>query len=349
MNRKSTRFENYRRGWDRRCKVKSVLLLSIVGLTPAAANAYTAAGDRNFPATLILPQVGPADAFWGTPSTQPMTTPLMQPMTNSGMPPMVNTGMQPMGGMQPIVPTAAGDTTRETTFTGTYSKLITERLGIQLEDGAVRQDRLDASSKTGAQNLHLVLQYEPIIDQAHEFVFSLQVDQEFGGTGNHRVGQAAQSATTPGLLFGKGFGDLPIGYLRPLAITGYAGYQFGYGRRLNQTQAGFSVQYSMPYLLSKVAAVPLPPIIRGMTPITEVYYTSGGGEAAPFSQGQGTTLLIAPGISYTQGTGWEFAVEARIPATKATGRSVGVIGQLLIQLDYLLPDSSFGHPIFYPH
>ena len=161
MNRKSTRFENYRRGWDRRCKVKPVLLLSIVGLTPAAANAYTAAGDRNFPATLILPQVGPADAFWATVSTQPLFP----------------NATRPMGTDEP-------SETRETTFTGTYSKTITERIGIQLEDGAVRQDRLDASSKTGAQNLNLVLKYEPIIDQAHEFVFSLQVDQEFGGTGN---------------------------------------------------------------------------------------------------------------------------------------------------------------------
>ena len=35
------------------------------------ATAYTAAGDRNFPATLILPQVAPSDAVWVSFSTQP--------------------------------------------------------------------------------------------------------------------------------------------------------------------------------------------------------------------------------------------------------------------------------------
>jgi hypothetical protein len=38
-----------------------------------------------------------------------------------------------------------------------------------------------------------------------------------------------------------------------------------------------------------------------------------------------------------------------IPTTKATGSGVGVIAQLVLQLDYLLPDSVVGRPIFPPH
>jgi hypothetical protein len=34
-----------------------------------------------------------------------------------------------------------------------------------------------------------------------------------------------------------------------------------------------------------------------------------------------------------------------IPTTKATGSGIGVIAQLVMQLDYLLPDS-IGRPIF---
>ncbi|MFL5280101.1 MAG: hypothetical protein ACJ8AW_03660, partial [Rhodopila sp.] len=116
--------------------------LVVNGLTVAAANAYTAAGDRNFPATLVLPQIAPSDAFWITPSTQPT-----------------------MYGQQ-------------TSVTGTYSKLITERLGIQIEGGFVRR-----GSFNGAQNLDIQIQYEAILDRDHEFLMSFQVDQEIGGVG----------------------------------------------------------------------------------------------------------------------------------------------------------------------
>jgi hypothetical protein len=148
------------------------------------------------------------------------------------------------------------------------------------------------------------------------------------------------------LTFGKGLGDLPIGYWRPLAITGFAGYQIGAGARSNVFQAGVSVQYSIPYLLSKVANVDLPPFLGGMTPITEVFLTTPVGQVS--GQGTNTTLVVAPGITYSRGRGWELGIEAMIPTTRATGRGVGVIAQLVIQLDYLLPDSVVGRPLFLP-
>src|SRR4051812_23043344 len=87
--------------------------LVVNGLTAVAANAYTAAGDRNFPATLVLPQIAPSDAFWITPSTQPT-----------------------MYGQQ-------------TSITGTYSKLITERLGIQIDGGGCRRGLVYRRRKLG--------------------------------------------------------------------------------------------------------------------------------------------------------------------------------------------------------
>jgi hypothetical protein len=38
-----------------------------------------------------------------------------------------------------------------------------------------------------------------------------------------------------------------------------------------------------------------------------------------------------------------------IPTTRATGSGIGVIAQLVLQLDYLLPESVLGRPIFTPH
>jgi hypothetical protein len=284
-------------------------------LTPTAGYAYTAAGDRSFPGTLILPQVGPSDALWVPLSTQTFEA------------------------------VSTGDRTRATNFTGTYSKLITERLGAQFGYGLTHIDRLGTSSVTGAQNFHMLLQYETILDPANEFLMSVQLDREFGGTGDQGAGSAKQSATEPGLTFAKGLGDLPIGYWRPLAITGFTGYQIGEGARPNMVDAGFSVQYSIPYLVSKVTNVDLPSFVRGMTVMTEVMVNTPVGR----SFGRHTMNLVAPGISYSEGNGWELAIEAMIPTTKATGSGVGVIAQLLLQLDYLLPDSVVGRPLFPPH
>src|SRR5438128_814502 len=121
MENNSTRHPSRRNGPGRPSSIGGFLALAIGSLIPAASNAYTAAGDRHFPATLILPKVGPTDSIWVPISTQPFE------------------------------PVNTKDETRETKFTGTYSKLITERLGIQLEYGFTHIDRLRTSSITGAQ------------------------------------------------------------------------------------------------------------------------------------------------------------------------------------------------------
>jgi hypothetical protein len=316
MKNRSTRHQ-YRRGhpyhfWG----ITTVVALAIAGVIPTASNAYTAAGDRNFPAQLILPQIGPTDSLWFPISTLPMEA------------------------------VKATDPTRETDFRGTYSKLITEELGIQLQDGLIHRNRLRASSVTGAQNFSATLQYEMALDPRHEFLLSVQVEREFGGTGDQAVGSGKNGATTPGVTFGKGLGDLPIGYWRPLAITGFAGYQIGEGVRTNVFQAGYSVQYSIPYLVSKVANVDLPPFLRGMIPITEVFFTTPVSHVS--GHGVNTTLVVAPGVIYSRGGGWELGIEAMIPTTRTTGTGIGIIAQLSIQLDYLLPDSVVGRPIFLP-
>jgi hypothetical protein len=316
MTYRSTCYQGRRRGPQCRWGISGAFALAMGGLTPSPASAYTAAGDRNFPAQLILPQIGPTDALWMPIDTQPMEA---------------ATEKRP---------------TRETDFTGTYSKLITEQLGIQLEYGLAHLDRLLASPVTGAQNFEALLHYEPILDPDHEFLLSLQIEHEFGGTGDPGVGSAKHGATTPGLTFGKGLGDLPIGYWRPLAITGFAGYEVGEGPRINLFETGISIQYSMPYLVSKVANVDMPAFLRGMTPMTEVFFTTPVSHIS--SPRTNTTLVVAPGVSYSRGSGWEFGIEAMIPTTRATGRGVGVIAQLVIELDYLVPDSILGRPLFSP-
>ena len=275
------------------------------------AAAYTAAGDRLFPATLLLPQLAPGDELYFNEFNLPLTA------AGRGSPNRVNNA------------------------TVTYAKTITDRLSIVVDESWTRLDLAGGGTAYGWQNHDMALKYLAVSDQAHEFLLTVNLDREFGGTGAFRVGASRSGATTPSLLFGKGLGDLDIGYLRPLALTGVIDYQAADRRpRPSLVTSGFVLEYSIPYLQSKVESLDLPEFIRNLTPMTEFQFATPSGK----SFGARTTALFGPGISYA-GAGWEFAVEALVPASRATGRGVGITAQLHLSLDYLAPDS-IGRPLF---
>jgi hypothetical protein len=220
--------------------------------------------------------------------------------------------------------------------------MIDERLAVVLDETWTRIDRVGGGSGYGWQNTDTAIKYLAVVDQPHEFLFSLGLDREFGGTGALRAGASASGATTPAIFFGKGLCDLDLGYLRPLAIAGVAGYQIADTRpRPDLVTSGFVVEYSIPYLQSKVQHLDLPQFVGGLTPMTEVMFTTPAGGP---SFGARTTALIAPGASYA-GAGWEVAAEALVPASRATGKGVGAIVQLHLSLDYIFSDT-IGRPLF---
>jgi hypothetical protein len=275
-------------------------------LMPAAAAAYTAVGDRIFPATILLPQAAPGDTLYATPSTQPVS-----------------------GG-------------NATNLTVTLDKLLTERLGIGVQNGYNWIGRNDASTLVGWQNLLAYVKYEAILDPSHEFLFSIGTAHEFGGTGTRRVGAPQNGATlVPTMFFAKGLGDLPIEYLRPLALQGFATYQLSSGApRPDNFLGGLAIEYSIPYLQSKVRAFDLPDLVRGLTPLVETLVV-----APTRNRGGSTTaVIVAPGLAYL-GEGWQFGIEARVPANHAAGTGVGVLAQFSLSLDYFFPDS-IGRPLF---
>jgi len=290
----------------------AILGLAVVLGCHDAALAYTASGDRNFPATLVLPQLAPGD----------------QTYLNYSMLPQSSHG--------------AGTATRSTNFSAVYGKSITDNFGIFLEETYTGIGIEGGGTQWGWQNLDGSLRYLAVNNLDHEFILSLGLDRETGGTGAARVGASPSGATTPQLYLGKGLGDLDIGYLRPLAITTYSGMTIAdKAPRPDVLNTGFTVEYSLPYLESKVESLDLPDVVRKLTPMTEVLITSPVGR----SYGSRTTVLIAPGVSYA-GEGWEFAVEALVPATSATGSGVGVTAQLHLALDFLFADTPLGRPIF---
>jgi hypothetical protein len=296
------------------------LLIAGFALLPAPAHAFVSAGDRVFPGTLILPQIAPTDEAY------------IQ-------------GATPFGGTTPV----PSNVSRRTDAIWFFGKTLTEDFGIRFRDVYTRLDptvgrSVQREDVYGWQTLTANAQYEALLDPPHEFLFSVGVDRQFGGTGAGRVqrrGFSGIGATTPSIYFGKGLGDLDIGYLRPLAIEGTFGYLIAdKSPRPDVATAGFAIEYSIPYLQSKVRAFDLPDPIRGLTPITEFFLTN------PAGQGHGlpNTALIAPGVIYA-GEGWQFGIEAMIPMTRATGRGVGVTAQFHVWLDYFFADS-IGRPVF---
>jgi hypothetical protein len=289
-----------------RNRLPAIALAAASAILPVSlAHAYTAAGDRVFSATVLLPQIGPSDEAYLTTST---------------------------------VPTTGG---RTTIVEGTYSKTFTERTGIEIDEGYQWLNHRGDGTSAGWANQNITLRYTPVIDLEHEFLLTVGLQQEFGNTGTQRIGANPNGATTPTVYFGKGLGDFDVGYLRPLAVLGQVGYQASDGgARPDQVVFGAVIQYSIPYLESKVEMLNLPEFLRTLTPMVEYAYAT---TTTP-SHGQSTTSTVAPGFAIS-GTGWEFALEALVPATHTTGTGAGVLAQFHLSLDFFFPDT-VGKPLF---
>jgi len=252
--------------------------------------------------------------------------------------------------------------TWETDIAGELDKTITRNFGVGINDGATILDTAHDKRRFGWQDLTLTAKYQAYVNAPHEFMLSLGVIREFGRTGTAHIGADQYGSTTPTLYFGKGLGDLPIGWLRPLAVTGTAGFALadkelkvtgqavdpvtgetsmlfnnGYA---NRWVGGLSVQYSIPYLQSQVRHLPLPDFFARLTPLVEITWSSPA--SAPSDLG--TQLIYAPGVIYSADT-YQVGVEALIPGNRASGTNIGVIAQFHVFLDDLFPNS-IGKPIF---
>jgi hypothetical protein len=142
-------------------------------------------GDRVFPATLTIDDPGVADE---------LSLPTFTRLTNA-------------------------DGSIESDISFEYDKRITENFGVSVA-GAWTHVRPGGD---GFQNFEVGAKYLLFTNAPHEFMLSVGVGAELGGTGAARVGAENFSTITPAVFFGKGFGDLPesLTWLKPIAITGH--------------------------------------------------------------------------------------------------------------------------------
>jgi hypothetical protein len=239
-----------------------------------------------------------------------------------------------------------------------FDKRITENFGFSIAGGYQWLHQPGAKTINGWENLAVSLKYKAYVSDEHEFMLSLGVERDLARTGANGTNGAAlgnddSSSTTPRIFFGKGFGDLPIGWARAFALTGELGYQiadkklkvdpafdsgFNNGTS-NQWNGGLSLQYSMRYLQSQVKDFGLPTWVNRLTPLVEVAWSS----PASKPNNDSTQYLFGAGVNYTANS-YAISVEALIPGNKQSGQHMGVIAQFHLYFDDLLPNS-LGRPI----
>ncbi len=300
---------------------------------PTHANAHDTAGARLFVSTLLVDDPGVADevslpTFFWLPQSTPSGTPAPQ---------LYQVNVE-------------------------FSKRITENFGVSLGTGYSWLQTPGAKTANGWQNLEAGVKYKIYVNPEHEFMLSAGVSREFARTGASGTNGAVldnddSSSTTPAVYFGKGLGDLPIGYLRPLAITGTLGYQIA-DKKLkvtgtdpatgdllfnnglsNQWTGGLTVQYSMRYLQSQVKDFGLPEWLNRMTGLLEATWSS---PASKPNNGS-TQYLFGVGVNYTE-TNYAITAELLIPGNQQTGSHVGLVAQFHLYLDDLLP-RGLGKPV----
>jgi hypothetical protein len=256
---------------------------SVFLFTPSLASAHAIAGDRVFPSTMAVDDPGVGDEA------------------------NLQYGHQ-------RVPGDNGDQSINT-FDFEYDKLITPRLAVSIDGTYTMQNNPTAR---GFDNFGVGLKYLLYVNDEHEFMTSVGVDAELGGTGSRAIADNF-STISPTIYAGKGMGDLPasLAYLRPIAITGEAGPALTTGAgQPNAFNYGFTVQYSLPYLQQHVHDIGLPQPLANVIPLVEI----------PLSRSQGqTTGTVNPGFIWINRYG-QFGVEAQIPINRASGSHVGNTG-----------------------
>ena len=252
-----------------------------------------------------------------------------------------------------------------------YDKTITPNTALIFNDGYDVIQTNGSKTEAGFENIFITGKWQLYTNAPHEFVVSLGIIRELGGSGTDHIGADHYGSTAPTGYFGKGFGDVPVPALRPFAVTGELSYtvvdkklkaftpptsdlltgagggespasgiaaQFNNGNN-NAWAGAVSLQYSIPYLQTQVHYFNLPHPFDDLIPLVEVTWTSPA--SSPSSQG--TTWTIAPGVIYLAQWG-EVGVEALIPANKAAGTNVGAVALFHIFLDDLMPHS-LGKPL----
>ncbi len=302
--------------------IRPLAFVAGLAFTAHLAHAHGFAGPRFFPATLTTDDPFVADEM-SLPTLQTFHTP-------------------DDGG------------TREFDASFDIARRLTPYLDIELGIDEVNLFPNQGRNKTGFSNLEIGSKFQFYVNAPHEMIFSLGIEVDVGGTGSRQVGRDSFTTWSPGVFFGKGFGDLPesLPYLRPFALTGNISVgipssastrspgEADVDRNAVTLETNFALEYSFIYLQEHVKNVGLPHPFDRMIPVVEFAIET------PLDRGQSgqTTASMNPGVIWS-GQYCQFGMEALIPLNARSGSHVGGIAQVHFYLDDLFP-KLFGKPLF---
>jgi hypothetical protein len=291
----------------------------LAGIGPAST--HTIIGDRIFPATLAISDPGTNDE---------LTLPTFTWTNNS-------------------------DGSVSYSWNGFYGKRITADLEVQIFSSFLHQVNPRLNGWTGITT-DVVDQI--MVSNEHEFVVSLGVAELWGATGT--PGIAPQFTTiSPQLFIGKGFGDAPWDWARPIAVTGAIAYNvptvaavFNNNVLVTQNPTslfyGFTLQYSLVYLNGYVHEVG-PEFLRHLIPTFEGNFTTPVSNIGPSIPGaipgtHETTGVVGPGLYYVAHD-YQLGIYGAFPINRGSGKHPGVFANVDFYLDDLFPNT-LGKPIF---
>ncbi len=194
-------------------------------LTPAFPHAVC--GDRVFPATIAIDDPGVLDE---------LTLPTVSWVPNNS------------------------DGAHEWDASFSWTKTITPGLSVVIGSGPTWTH----PGGYGWDPLDTEIQYQLLCIPDAEFMMKVGFDVSWAGTGTGNLaGSGRENTYSPLVAAGLGFGTLPksLSYLRPFAITAEfgttsPGYNWVNGTPYVTTfNWGFTLQYSLPYFNSHVAAI----------------------------------------------------------------------------------------------
>lgn len=226
-----------------------------------------------------------------------------------------------------------------------YTKTIVPNFGVSISTGA----QFTNPQGWGRSDLTTKESYEFFCWPELEFMGTASFSQDWGQTSTNGMGNGFNTYA-PVLDVGIGMGSLlkSAPWLRPLALTGEISYSTPDQSWTRGTQNpttinwGFTVQYSLPYLNANIMPVENP-ILKRLIPLTEFTFSKPTDNYSP--GGNITTGTVQPGLMYMANT-WQLSAEAILPLNSASGRGVGVVGELHFFLDDLAHNTWIGKPLF---
>ncbi len=291
-----------------------------------AAAAHTIVGNRVFPATLTIDDPGVNDEL-----VLPMFTYL--PTSN------------PDGTEGPITYSAGWE----------FDKTITPDLVFTIGNEYDWQRNPQAA---GWSNIDTEAKYVFYQNPEHEFIVAGAESVDWGNTGSPQGSSLPSTpftTVTSKAFIGKGFGDVPVDWIRPFAVTGEMDFSIptvsiNADQSLNPTVLtyGATLQYSLLYENSFIHQ--MPDFVNKLIPAFEGIFSTPISNIGPYVPGMfspyDTTGVVGPSLYYI-GQYFEVGVMAQVPINEESGRHVGALAIIDFFLDDIAPDT-IGKPLFSP-